>query len=395
MPFLFNGNLVNRLKYKGFLVVADKFEVPRDNRATETETRDPLDRRANTTSTIHVLFHLSELNDSHSHSKHSHANRVFLVVMAKINMTFESTAVSEFSENDNCNDIRFCPTEIDFMAPCRNGNGPLHGATNSSMLSSSFHQACTDDYEDVLDNKPAAITISANTTSNNVATGVSCRPSWWSSRVSVSRRSLLEESLDEIDDHHSLDLITRASKRKANHGRLDDDDDDYENDEHDGNRSDDYILRQMQMFQPITAVRSSKMPRRCQSMFASFPPISNYNTNKNNHKNNVAIMYMNQAGGNDDILPPPVSLFSDGSHSTTSSRTVTETISSEELDDDHVIDNDLIDDDDTTIQASMMGLPVLQRCSTIKDHFDMVTSIETFRTTLLDQKQQQQQEQQN
>jgi hypothetical protein len=311
-------------------------------------------------------------------------------------MKFETTEASE-SIVDNNNDINNDRTN---GCCCCTSIPPIHTTTTSSVLllsssSSSSHQTFTDnDDEDVLDtSKPSTVTVTGTATVTVTVsasldvpeTTIIVRPSWWSSQTRLSRRSLLEESLDEIEDRHvnnrhGNDLATptgRPGKRKAHsHG-----------DAVDG------VGRQMRMFLPPTAFRSSKLPRRSHSMFASVSTSGNNNNNNNNNNNSVMTIKsksMIQTDGYDDIeiSPPPLSLFSDGSLSTTTSRTVTDAMSSEGLEDDHtIIENDLTDDDEVAMMASLMGRPILQRRSTIKDHFDLTTSIEAFRTSLLEQQQ--------
>jgi hypothetical protein len=200
-------------------------------------------------------------------------------------------------------------------------------------------------------------------------------PQWWSSRMSLSSRSLIEESVEN-------DLHT-PTKRKASQTLLDDDDE---------NDSDDCIARHMRMALP-SSIRSSKMPRRCHSMFSSFPDRYNNSSSMNMQTTTRTLQGVNvdDEDDEDDISPPPpfLLLSSDGSLSTSTSRTLTDNLSSGGLEED---DDD--DDEDVAIQASLMGRPVLQRSSTIKDQFDLATSIEVFRSSLLDQQQQQQQQQQ-
>jgi hypothetical protein len=277
-------------------------------------------------------------------------------------MKREATSIFEASDD---NDEYMCGPSV---LPRRNGPLDLASLSSESLSLSSSQQAYAVFDGNVLHTESRV----TSTGSMAAASGfVTARPLWWSTQMRFSRRNLLEESLCGIEDRH-VNHLTTPTKRKSSQRRLDDDNDD-------GNKFDNCIVRGMHMYQRSSASRRSKMSRRCYSMFDNIPTSSS----NNNNNNNMTFNCMNQRDGDEAILPPSFSLLRDGSCSITTSQTVSDATSSDELEDDHSFDNDLTDDgDDTAMRASVISRPVLKRSSTIKDHIDLAASMEAFRTSL-------------
>jgi hypothetical protein len=192
-----------------------------------------------------------------------------------------------------------------------------------------------------------------------------------------------QESLDgnDNDSNSAPSLRTSlhrfsvlSSKRKSN-SLLDDDDDD---DNTDGSREAKHMSLATSASTLVShdALRNSKMPRRCHSMYPAtrMPAFFTNHDDKSRFRSDSTECL----DGNDEdddcitVPPPPPTFLSSASLSlstTTQEMTVHE------------------DDEDDIYTAAV--LPRFQRSSTVRDGFDLASSIDTFRTSMLQQQQRQ------
>mmetsp|Transcript_13320 Transcript_13320/g.21466 ORF Transcript_13320/g.21466 Transcript_13320/m.21466 type:complete len:292 (-) Transcript_13320:123-998(-) len=203
----------------------------------------------------------------------------------------------------------------------------------------------------------------------------------WRRSMTISRRNLMDDSPDEREEMHVSNLT--PTKRKARPISLLQDEDDGDSDTLSREAS------HMGMSFPSSSVRNAKARRRCHSMFPSccmsknFKPLSSSSESSANQSDDRVSM-------EDMIALPTPLLVSQGSLSTVISRSTTATYGSNEsplyfplegYDEESYVDGTEADEPSQE-EVMRLSLPKFHRNSTIRDPFDLATSIEAFRTSL-------------